>query len=1018
MDLMIRKLPILLVAACAAMLAACGNTGVSQCEATGILCPAGFHCAAAEPVCITDLNLCGNAHVDPGEVCDDGNTKDGDNCASDCSSDLSCGNHIKDIHARIPEVCDDGNTKDGDGCSHDCLSEEKCGDKIVNVGEVCDDGNDIAGDGCSHQCQSNETCGNSIVDPGEACDKPGDLANCSVDCKSTLACDNGTVDPGEECDVRITDSGGNVILTNSNDSDCRADCTTNRCGDGFVNSNGGGPGHLEHKEECDAAPRAAQHSRSVLPTETSACNIDCTLPKCGDGKINRHFIPAGTTTPEQCDNVMVTGTTVMSLNNDNADCTAACQVNRCGDGKVNTVGPAHIEACDDGNVNDHDACTSECKAARCGDGILRTTADAMLGPAEECDDGNTDNNDGCSASCKVEFCGDNTTNNGNEQCDTGAVSTAMCNFNCKTPSCGDNIVNPLFKPDGMRGEQCDPPSVANGCSPTCRFEHCGNGVKDPGEQCDDGNSSDNDDCLSSNAAPTSCKLARCGDGKRNTRTEDCDDGNLNGTLASPNNCSATCKTIRCGNGVLEQGEQCDDGNNLDNDDCVSSNTSAATACKIATCGDGKVDARTEECDGAPVGGFPCSTDCHLQKCGNGIIDPNEECDDGMDNNNAADCRSDCIVNRCGDGHKNTMGTHAEACDGGPVAAAGSTIAIPTDTQMCNANCTVPACGDHIVNRAFTPMGATTAEQCDDGGTAVGDGCNAVCHFERCGNGITDPGEQCDDGDAIDGNGCDTNCTMSRCGNGIKAGSEECDDGNTNNNDGCTNLCKNPVCGDSFLRGGAELCDDGNTLACGTCSTDCNTFTPATAATALIFVAPGDKYAEMGTPDTFTLNDGITSQTFQFILSSGSAGTNKPIVFDDAQDSNQMAQRVANVINGSGLRIDAVQVGSTGIVALMNRQPSATGNAPITESVATADFFMSASMSGGKAGDCTNNTGCGRDADCASNHCDTATRKCTACANAAACSTNLCVSGQCRVCTQDGECSAGPPAQHCVSGVCQ
>lgn len=61
----------------------------------------------------------------------------------------------------------------------------------------------------------------------------------------------------------------------------------------------------------------------------------------------------------------------------------------------------------------------------------------------------------------------------------------------------------------------------------------------------------------------------------------------------------------------------------------------------------------------------------------------------------------------------------------------------------------PSCGDGYPD---------PGEDCDDGGTADGDGCPAGCHWV-CGNGIEEPGEQCDDGDTIDGDGCDADCTI-------------------------------------------------------------------------------------------------------------------------------------------------------------------------------------------------------------------------------------------------------------------
>src|SRR5262249_51321310 len=87
---------------------------------------------------------CGDGIVESGEVCDDGNDAEGDNCDTACRPP-SCGNKIIDPG----EDCDDGNQTDGDGCTTAC-AREFCGDNIVQglLGEVCDDGNTLDGDGC------------------------------------------------------------------------------------------------------------------------------------------------------------------------------------------------------------------------------------------------------------------------------------------------------------------------------------------------------------------------------------------------------------------------------------------------------------------------------------------------------------------------------------------------------------------------------------------------------------------------------------------------------------------------------------------------------------------------------------------------------------------------------------------------------------------------------------------------------------------------------------------------------
>ncbi len=212
---------------------------------------------------------CGNAIVEGSEVCDDGNTVDGDGCNAACDSDETCGNGVIDEAAL--ETCDDGNLLGGDGCSDDCKSDETCGNGVIDLakGETCDDGNLQAGDGCSANCQSNESCGNSITDSGssppEECDAgPTGSAECDVNC-TTAFCGDFTVNTlrGETCDAGPSGS-----------AQCDTNCTAAVCGDGTTNTLRG--------EQCDDANSS----------NTDAC-VNCKNAFCGDG-----FIRAGV---EQCD---------------------------------------------------------------------------------------------------------------------------------------------------------------------------------------------------------------------------------------------------------------------------------------------------------------------------------------------------------------------------------------------------------------------------------------------------------------------------------------------------------------------------------------------------------------------------------------------------------------------------------------------------------------------------------------------------------------------------------------------
>jgi len=70
----------------------CQSPGSVTCR-SGRVCPAGQHCAANQDICF--IGTCGNAIVDPGEQCDDGNLMDKDGCSPTCTKE-SCGNHNMD----------------------------------------------------------------------------------------------------------------------------------------------------------------------------------------------------------------------------------------------------------------------------------------------------------------------------------------------------------------------------------------------------------------------------------------------------------------------------------------------------------------------------------------------------------------------------------------------------------------------------------------------------------------------------------------------------------------------------------------------------------------------------------------------------------------------------------------------------------------------------------------------------------------------------------------------------------
>ena len=189
-----------------------------------------------------------------------------------------------------------------------------------------------------------------------------------------------------------------------------------------------------------------------------------------------------------------------------------------------------------------------------------------------------------------------------------------------------------------------------------------------------------------------CPPPACGDAVLDD-DEECDDGNRDDT----DDCTNACTLATCGDNIVWAGqEECDDGNADDTDDCV--------ACVPATCGDGYVWAGQELCDDANDDVTDSCIACVAATCGDGFVWAGVEgCDDGNDIT-TDDCPA-CQPATCGDGY---VQDGVEACDDGN----------DDPFDHCYADCTPNICGDTIVN--------ALVEQCDDGNDAYSDGCNPNC----------------------------------------------------------------------------------------------------------------------------------------------------------------------------------------------------------------------------------------------------------------------------------------------------
>ncbi len=163
-------------------------------------------------------------------------------------------------------------------------------------------------------------------------------------------------------------------------------------------------------------------------------------------------------------------------------------------------------------------------------------------------------------------------------------------------------------------------------------------------------------------------------------------------------------------------------------------------------------------------------------------------------------KTENILATCGDG---TLDAGEQCDDGNSVNGDG-----------CETNCfNTTFCGDGTLD---------IGEQCDDANFDNTDACPNNCLFATCGDGFIMAGvEQCDDGNTVSGDGCEANCiNTATCGDGTLDAGEQCDDANFDNTDACPNNCLFATCGDGFIMAGVEQCDDGNTVSGDGCSSTC------------------------------------------------------------------------------------------------------------------------------------------------------------------------------------------------------
>ena len=137
-------------------------------------CDDGEELNGTEAYCYTDCSgYCGDGVVqEDHEACDEGYRLNGQpgHCNQICTGNTAvCGNG----ELEYGEVCDDGNTDDGDYCSANCKRiTGRCGDGDTQSNETCDEGEENNGyhGHCNMACDGTSACGDGKLGKDEICD--------------------------------------------------------------------------------------------------------------------------------------------------------------------------------------------------------------------------------------------------------------------------------------------------------------------------------------------------------------------------------------------------------------------------------------------------------------------------------------------------------------------------------------------------------------------------------------------------------------------------------------------------------------------------------------------------------------------------------------------------------------------------------------------------------------------------------------------------------------------------------
>jgi hypothetical protein len=245
----------------------------------GLSCTAGDNCQAG--LCVAAQNncgVCGDGHLDPGELCDDGNKIDNDCCSNLC------------IPAANSTPCNDGLFCNGaDSCQAGACAQHAGNpcpgpDGDGNCAESCDETSDACtaadpnGSACDDGlfCDGTDTCkdGQCSQHAGNPCTGPDGDANCSESCNETADNCTGADPDGSACDDGLFCDGTDT-------------CKNGQCSQHSGSPCAGPDGDADCAESCNELA----HNCSASDPNGSACDdgVFCNgADTCKDGQCSQH----------------------------------------------------------------------------------------------------------------------------------------------------------------------------------------------------------------------------------------------------------------------------------------------------------------------------------------------------------------------------------------------------------------------------------------------------------------------------------------------------------------------------------------------------------------------------------------------------------------------------------------------------------------------------------------------------------------------------------------------------------